>query len=122
MVRRTFILFAIFSAFAVGALLFMMAYNGILGSQLQSYVLRIRRCEFLSEAMCARHPGCQAYYETSSATPDRPEFRECRYLTAQVVKANGLCGSTGGQWLGTKFGPYCQCPVGRQYIVDKGCQ
>jgi len=122
MLRRTFALFTVFALVAVGALLFVMAYNGLMGAWLQSYVLQLRRCPYLSEQLCVRHPGCQSYYEASTSTPNRPEFKECRPVTAQTSAAEPLCGRTGGQWSRTKFGDYCQCPVGRTYRVDKGCQ
>lgn len=124
MSRRTVSLFAIFGVLAIGALLFMMAYNGILGPRLQSYILSLRRCSYLSEALCERTLKCQRYFEPSADSAKKPEFRECRPLNIQQVSAEeSLCSKTGGWWERQKFGLYCNCAEsGKLWVVDKGCQ
>ncbi len=123
---RTYVLLSIFGVLAALALVFALATNGFLGVRLQSYVLQIRRCAYLSEELCDRHPQCQAYYETNDAASLRPEFRECRTLPPEVQAgspARLLCRTTGGQWRREKFGPYCNCaPAGKTWTVDTGCQ
>lgn len=126
MLRRVHILLLVFGLLAVFALLFTMAYNGVMGPRLQSYVLRLRRCAYLSEALCDRHPGCQAYYEVADDAIRWPEFRECRNLPQELREDSptvNLCRSTGGEWLRQKFGPYCSCvKAAKTWTVDKGCQ
>ncbi|MDD5110806.1 MAG: hypothetical protein PHI63_06385 [Patescibacteria group bacterium] len=124
MSRRTVSLFAIFGVLAIGALLFAMAYTGWFGPRLQSYILSLRRCAYLSETQCARTEKCQATYEPSTDSAKKPEFRECRTLDVPTVMTEeNLCGKTGGRWERQKFGLYCNCaPAGKRWTVDKGCQ
>ena len=123
MLRRVHLLLLVFGLLAVSALLFTMAYNGLMGRWLQSYVLQIRRCEYLSEALCERHPGCRSYFETATDDRRRPEFRQCRPMSAKTAAAGNLCQQTGGEWLRTRFDWYCNCvKAGKTWVVDKGCQ
>ncbi|MDO8560408.1 MAG: hypothetical protein Q7S23_05290 [bacterium] len=121
--KRLFPLFAVFAAVAILALLFIMAYRGLMGARLQSYVLGIRRCQYLSEAQCGRHPGCQAYYEPARGDAVAVEFRACQSVTALTTAAQPVCAASGGTWKRSKFGDYCDCSaLGKQYLVDKGCR
>ena len=123
MPRRTRYLLTAFSVIAVSGLLFALAYNGAMGERLQAYVQSIQRCEFFSEAQCARHPRCQAYYEPSGGQALVQEFRECRSATPETIVAASLCQQTGGEWRRVKYGRYCNCAkIGKTYAVDKGCQ
>lgn len=123
MARRTRYLLTAFSLVAVGGLLFALAYNGVMGERLQTYVQSIQRCEFFSEAQCGRHPRCQAYYEPSPGHPELQEFRECREATAETMAAAERCRRTGGEWSRVKYGRYCDCAKsGKTYAIDKGCQ
>lgn len=124
MSHRTHVLLSLFGVLALVALIFALAYNGFMGARLQSYVLQIRRCPYLSEKLCERHPRCQAYFETGKS--QAPEFGGCRDLPREVQDdspAALLCRQTGGSWWREKFGPYCNCvPAGKTWTVDKGCQ
>ena len=120
--HRVFSLFTVFATAAALALLFILAYRGWMGVRLQSYVLQIRRCPFLSEALCARHPGCQPYYEPAPSGATALEFRACQAVTAETAGAQPVCQKTGGTWRRSRFGDYCDCSAtGRVFRVDKGC-
>lgn len=121
--RRLLPLFTVFAGAAVLALVFMLAYRGLMGARLRSYVLQIRRCPYLSEVVCARHSGCQPYYEPARGGATALEFRACQVVTAQTASARPLCHKTDGTWRRSQFGDYCDCSAtGRAYLVDKGCQ
>ncbi len=77
-------------------------------------------CENLGEKNCQSRSGCAAIYNQ--------DFEKCVEVPLEVrqkiLSSYQACINTGGQWLKTKFGEYCDCATiypPMEFVTTEGC-
>ena len=126
--KQTLILFTLFVVVAIVGIAFAFLYRRGTDSLLERFADQIASCESITdEQACFQNEKCEGIY-ASNGNEQMPEFLRCQEIpekfAAEYEREQTLCHATGGRWLRTKFGNFCQCDeIGAERIFDavRGC-